>query len=82
MRSHRRWTEGGAASRKKESSDVEVLHCGPIEMLGSLVALFDYRPTLKQENVPGRRLALGATALMAPPIHRRTALKASLLAFP
>ena len=42
-------------------------------MLGSLVALCDYRPTRKQENVRGRRLALSTTALRSPPVHRRTA---------
>ena len=31
------------------------------------------RPTRKQENVRGRRLALETTALRSPPMHRRTA---------
>ena len=61
--------EGATGSRRERNSDVEVQHCGTIEMLGSLVALCDYRPTRKQENVRGRRLALGTTALMSPPMH-------------
>ena len=73
--------EGGAAFRRKESSDVEVPHCRPIEMPGSLVALCDYRPTLKQEDVPGRRLALGTTALMSPPMHPEDRLKGKSLGF-
>ena len=71
--------EGAVGSRRERNSDVEVLHCRPIEMLGSLVALCDYRPTRKQENVPGRRLALGTTALMSPPMHRRTAFEGKSL---
>ena len=35
----------------------------------------------KHFDVRGRRLALATTALRSPPMHRRTALKASLLAF-
>ena len=73
--------EGAAGSRRERISDVEVPHYGSIEMLESFNALSDYRPTLKQENVRGRRLALATTALMSPPLHRRTALKASLLTF-
>ena len=43
-------------------------------------------PFCVDEGTPGaqhheRRLALGTTALRSPPMHRRTALKASLLAF-
>ena len=52
-----------------------------IEMLVSFNALCDYRPSLCSTNVRGRRLALAITALRSPPMHRRTALKASLLAF-
>ena len=73
--------EGAAGSRRERNSDVEVLHCRSIEMLGSLVALCDYQPTLSTANVRGRRLALGTTALMSPPMHRRTALKANLKNF-
>ena len=51
--------EGAAGSRRERNSDVEVLHCRSIEMLGSLAALTDYRPTLSTTNVRGRRLALG-----------------------
>ena len=58
-----------------------VANRGPIEMLESFNALSDYRPTLKQENVRGRRLALATTALRSPPLHRRHALKANLLTF-
>ena len=50
-------------------------------MLESFNSLSDYRPTLKQENVRGRRLALATTALRSPPLHRRHALKANLLTF-
>ena len=35
----------------------------------------------KHSDVRGRRLALATTALRSPPIDRRTALRASLLAF-
>lgn len=52
-----------------------------IEMLVSLVALCDYRPTRKQDEGGGRRLALETAALMSPPMHRRTAFKANLLTF-
>ena len=71
--------EGAAGSRRERISDVEVLHCGSIEMLGSLVALCDYRPTRKQDEAGGRRLALGTTALMSPPMHRRTAFEGKSL---
>ena len=70
--------EGAAGSRRERNSDVEVPHCGLIEMLGSLVALRDYQPTRKQDEGGGRRLALGTTALRSPPMHRRTALGESL----
>ena len=70
--------EGATGSRRERISDVEVLHCRSIEMLGSLVALCDYRPTLSTPTVRGRRLALGPTALRSPPMHRRTALGESL----
>ena len=74
--------EGAAGSRRERNSDVEVTHCRSIEMLGSLVVLCDYRPTRKQENVRGRRLALGTTALRSPPLHPEDRLqRASLLAF-
>ena len=57
----------------------EVLH---EDFWGGVVrALCDYRPTLSSTNVRGRRLALVTTAMRSPPLHRRTALKASLLAF-
>ena len=42
-------------------------------MLESFNEQSDYRSTHKQENVRGRRLALETTALMSPPMHRRTA---------
>ena len=71
--SHRVAPEGAAGSRRERNSDVKVLHYRSIEMLESLVALCDYRPTRKQENVRGRRLALRITALRSPPMHRRTA---------
>ena len=74
-------SEGAAGSRRERISGVEVLHCRSLEMLESFNALSDYRPTLKQENVHGRRLALATTALMSPPMHRRHALKANLLTF-
>ena len=35
----------------------------------------------KQGDVRGRLLALETTALMSPPMHRRTAFKANLLTF-
>ncbi len=54
---------------------------GVVEMLGSLVALCDYRPSLSTPNVRGQRLALATTALRSPPMHRRHALKANLLTF-
>ena len=73
--------EGAAGSRRERISDVEVPHCRSIEMLESFNALCDYRPTLNNTNVRGRRLALGTTALRSPPMHRRTALKANLLTF-
>ena len=68
-------------SRRERISDVKVLHCGSIEMQESFNALCDYRPALSSTNVRGRRLALGTTAQRSPPMHRRAALKASLLAF-
>ena len=74
--------EGVAGSRRERNSDVEVLHCGLIEMLGSLLALCDYRPTRKQKEGRGRRLALGTTALRSPPMHRRTAFEGKSLDFP
>ena len=74
-------SEGAVGSRRERISGVEVLHFRPLEMLESFNALSDYRPTLKQENIRGRRLALATTALRSPPMHRRTALKASLLTF-
>ena len=40
--------EGASGSRRERNNGVEVLHCRSIEMLGSLVALCDYRPTRKQ----------------------------------
>ena len=52
-----------------------------IEMLASLVALCDYRPTRKQDEGDGRRLVLGITALTSPSMHWRTALKANLRNF-
>ena len=73
--------EGAAGSRRERNNGLEVLHCGLIEMLGSLVALCDYRLTLSTPNVRGRRLALGTTALRSPPMHRRTASKANLKNF-
>ena len=73
--------EGAAGSRRERISGVEVLHYRSLEMLESFNELSDYRPILKQENVSGQRLALATTALMSLPLHRRTALKASLLAF-
>ena len=74
--------EGAAGSRRERNSDVEFQHCHSIEMLGSLAALCDYRPTLKQENVRGRRLALGTTALRSLPLHPEDRLQqSSLLAF-
>ena len=54
---------------------------GVVEMLESLFALADYRPSLSTPNVRGRRLALAITALRSPPMHRRHALKANLLTF-
>ena len=39
------------------------------------------RPTRKQENVRGRRLALSTTALRSPPMHRRTAFEGKSLGF-
>ena len=71
--------EGAAGSRRERNSDVEVLHCRSIEMLGSLVAPCDYRPALSTPNVRGRRLALGTTALMSPPMHRRATSKSKSL---
>ena len=47
------------AFRRERNSDVELPHSGPIEMLGLLMALCDYRPTLSSTNVRGRRLATG-----------------------
>ena len=73
--------EGAAGSRRKRISGVELLHCRSLEMLESFNEQSDYRPTLKQENVRGRRLALATTALRSPPLHRRHALKANLLTF-
>ena len=73
--------EGAAGSRRERISDVEVLHCRSIEMPESFNEQSDDRPTLKQENVRGRRLALATTALRSPPLHRRHALKANLLTF-
>ena len=63
------------------NSDVEVLHCRLIEMLGSLVALCDYLPTRKQDEGGRRRLALGTTALMAPPMHPEDRLEGKSLGF-
>ena len=54
---------------------------GVVEMLESLFALADYRPSLSTPNVRGRRLALATTAPRSPPMHRRHALKANLLTF-
>ena len=48
-------------------------------MLESFNALCDYRPTRKQDEGGGRRLALATTALMSPPMHRRTALEGKSL---
>ena len=73
--------EGAAGSRRERISGVEVLHYRSLEMMESFNELPDYQPTLSSTNVRGRRLALATTALMSPPMHRRTALKASLLAF-
>ena len=67
--------EGAAGSRRERRSDVEVLHRGSIEMLESFNALCDYRPTRKQNDVRGRRLALGTTALRSPPLHPEDRLK-------
>ena len=67
--------EGAAGSRRERISDVEVLHCGPIEMLESFNELSDYRPTRKKENVRGRRLVLATTALMSPPVHPEDCLE-------
>ena len=50
-------------------------------MLESFNALSDYRPTLKQENVRGRRLALATTALRSPPMHPEARLKGESLDF-
>ena len=74
-------SEGAVGSRRERISGVEVPHCHSIEMLESFNALSDYRPTLKQENVRGQRLALATMALMSLPLHRRHALKANLLTF-
>ena len=52
-----------------------------IEMRVSLVALRDYRPTRKQDEGGGRRLVPATTALMSPPMHRRSASKANLKNF-
>ena len=71
--------EGAAGSRRERNSDVEVLHCRSIEMLESFNALCDYRPALSSRNVRGRRLALETTALMSPPMHRRTAFEGKSL---
>ena len=68
-RSHRGAPEGAAGSRRERNSDVKVQHCRSIEMLGSLVALCDHRPTRKQENGRGRRLVLRTTTLRSPPLH-------------
>ena len=46
-----------------------------------LAAHIDDRPTLSSTNIRGRRLALETTAIRSPSMHRRTALKASFLAF-
>ena len=73
--------EGAAGSRRERISGVEVPHCHSIEMLESFNALSDYRPTLKQENVRGQRLALATMALMSLPLHRRHALKGESLDF-
>ena len=74
--------EGAAGSLRERNSDVEVQHCRSFEMLGSLVALCDYQPTRKQENVRGRRLTLGTTTLRSPPVHPEDRLQlASLLTF-
>ena len=50
-------------------------------MLESFNALSDYRPTLKLENVRGRRLALATTALMSLPMHPEARLKGESLDF-
>ena len=71
--------EGAAGSRRERISGVEVLHFRPLEMLESFNELSDYRPTLKQENVRGRRLALATTALMSPPMHPEARLKGESL---
>ena len=63
------------------SDEGEVLHFRSFEMLESFNALCDYRPSLSTPYVRGRRLALATTALMSPPMHRRTALKANLMSF-
>ena len=73
--------EGAAGSRRERRSDVDALHYGSIEMLGSLVALCDYRLTRKQNDVRGRRLALGTTALRSPPLHPEDRLKSKSLGF-
>lgn len=73
--------EGAAGSRKERNSDVEIQHCGSIEMLGSLVALCYYRPALKQENGRGRRLALAIIALRSLPLHPEDRLEGESLDF-
>ena len=73
--------EGAAGSRRERISDVEVQHCHSIVMLESFNALCDYRPTRKQDEGGGRRLALGTTALRSPPMHRRTAFGGKSLGF-
>ena len=50
-------------------------------MLESFNELSDYRPTLKQENVRGRRLALATTALRSPPMHPEARLEGESLDF-
>ena len=64
-----------------DDRDGIVANRGLVEMLESLFVLADYRPSLSTTNVQGRRLALVITALRAPPMHRRTALKANLKTF-
>ena len=61
--------------------DAEYQHRHSFEMMGSLVVLCGYRPSLSSTNVRGRRLALSTKVLRSPPLHRRTVLKANLLTF-
>ena len=50
-------------------------------MLESFNELSDYRPTLKQENVRGQRLALATMALMSLPLHPEARLEGESLDF-